>query len=71
MLPHGGYCRAENAKMRRASFSLKLNSLQNHGLTNLQNHGLNDMCVFLPMVLQILQDYASLSSLQDYASHIL
>jgi hypothetical protein len=25
-------------------------------------------CVFLPMVLQVLQDYASFSSLQNYAS---
>ena len=35
--------------MRRASFSLKLNSLQNHGLTNLQNHGYNDIFVILPI----------------------
>ncbi len=27
-----------------------------------------DVCVFLPMVLQILQDYASLFGLQNYAS---
>ena len=27
--------------------------------------------VFLPMVLQVPQDYASFSALQNYASHIL
>jgi len=29
------------------------------------------VCVFLPMVLQILQDYASLFALQNYASLVL
>jgi hypothetical protein len=28
--------------VRRAGFSLKLNPLQNHGLTNVQDHGYND-----------------------------
>jgi hypothetical protein len=39
MLPHQGYWQAENAKMRRISFSLTLNPLQNHVLANLQDHG--------------------------------
>ena len=38
--------------MRRASFSLKLNSLQNHGLTNLQDYA----------SLFALQNYASHSA---------
>lgn len=32
-------CSPENPKVWRAYFSLKLNPLQNYGLTNLQNHG--------------------------------
>lgn len=28
-----------------------------------------EMCVSLPMILQVLQDYASLFALQNYASH--
>jgi hypothetical protein len=45
MLPHRGCWQAEKAKMRRVSFSLTLNPLQNHGLTNLQDHGYNDSAV--------------------------
>src|SRR5215469_1796407 len=36
-------------------------------LSPVNEHG----CVFLPMVLQVLQDYASFSPLQNYASLIL
>jgi hypothetical protein len=33
-----------------------------------QNRQHTVVCVFLPMVLQVLQGYASFSSLQNYAS---
>ncbi|HEX6480149.1 MAG TPA: hypothetical protein VF043_15010 [Ktedonobacteraceae bacterium] len=50
---------------------LKTHGLQNHASYSLQDHGNNDNSVFLPMVLQVLQDCASFSSLQNYASQCL
>ncbi len=42
MLPHKNLSRPENKKCTDLTFPIKLNPLQNHGLTNLQNHGYND-----------------------------
>ncbi len=44
-------------------FSLSCACLLTHGIA-----GSAKLCVFLPMVLQVLQDYASFSSLQNHAS---
>jgi hypothetical protein len=61
MLPHQGYSRPENPKRHGFDSSIKLSPLQNHGLS--------DSAVIIPTVAQILQDYVSYSSLQNYASH--
>ena len=71
MLPHGSEgSRTAREKRRFCSFSpfCEKNFCKTMLPLICKTMGKMTRCVFLPMVLQVLQDYASFSSLQNYAS---